>query len=303
MFAVSLGVLFLSRLFPARSAPAGLTVSVRVRESSFLALDSIDTPLEAFGEGLLSLRPARRLRPGFCSLLAGLAEPNAVVMSDVFSELMRLDDAGFGCFVSGLVRVAGFTALIFVAIREVAAILVRFVERVAGVVFVDEDRLPDERIGVVRREVLAGLMCLRLDEAGVGCFWVSLTGAEGFAALILVAMLDGPAVFMRFVKLMAGLVLPGKDGPAAGRTGAVIREVFSGLMRVVGVGAGFAGFGEVNATGGLDIPRACATLGGGVVAFGGVERGAELIGPGLLGLAAIGGRLPRLGRNDALGAR
>jgi len=146
-------------------------------------------------------------------------------------------------------------------------------------------------------------MCLRLDEAGVGCFWVLLTGAEGFAALILVAMLDGPAVFMLFVELVAGLVLPDKDGPVAGRTGAVIRQVFSGLMRVVVVGGGFTGFGEVNATGGLDIPRACAMLGGGAVAFGGVERGAELIGPAILGLAAIGGRLSWLGRTDVLGAR
>jgi len=216
---MSLTLLFLSRLFLTPSGLVGLTASLRGADSSFLVLDSVDMLSATLAEGLLPLRPARRLRPGFVSLLPGLAELTGVVMSEVLAGLTRLGETGFGAFVA----------------PPTAGVL-------AG------------RTGVVMSEVLAGLT--RLGEAGFGAFVAPPTADDGFAALILVAMREVSAVFVRVGELTAGLVFAGSTaGPLAGRTGVATREVLEGLTRVGVVGAGFDGLRAVSATGGLDILR------------------------------------------------
>lgn len=230
MAAVSLTVLFRSRLFLTRSDLAGLPIYLRVAGATFVVLDSIDMLSATFDVGLLRLRPARWLGPGFLSGVLGLAGVTNVVMREVFAGLMRLDGAGFGCFGTGRTAGGDFAVLIRVAMREVSAVFVR------------------------------------VDE------------------------------------LVAGLVFAWRAGGLAGRTDVVMREVFAGLTRVVVVGAGFGGFGVVGAGEGLEILRAGVTLRGGAETFGGLERGAGLLGLGALGLATVGGGLLRLGRAEALGA-
>lgn len=168
MAAVSLTVLFRSRLFLTRSDLAGLPISLRVAGANFVVLDSIDMLSATFGVGPLCLRPARWLWPGFLSGVLGLAGVTNIVMREVFAGLMRLDGAGFGCFGAGRTAGGDFAVLIRVAMREVLAVFVRVGELVAGLVFAGGAKGLAGRTDVVMREVFAGLTRVVVVGAGEG---------------------------------------------------------------------------------------------------------------------------------------
>jgi len=235
---------------------------------------------------------------GFVTVAAesGFDVLSLVATPEVFAELICLRGSGLvSLFTAGGVD---FGLLIRVAMREVLAVFVRAGELGAGLVFAAAAGGLARRTDVVMREVFAGLT--RLSGAGFGCFGARRAAGRDFGLLICVAMREVLAVFVRVGELVAGLVFTAAAGGLAGRTDVVMREVFAGLTRLGG--AGFAGFGVVGAGEGLEILRAGVTLRGGAETLGGLERGADRLGLGALGLAAVGGGLLRLGRVEALGA-
>jgi hypothetical protein len=258
-----MAVVLLAILFLVRPGPAASPTFLLVADATFVALESIDIPSEAFAISLLRFRPPWMLLVDFLSSVPGLVGSLALLVSFVLGA--ETLGAALRVSFSDFVIVTGsFFSILIVCFLRVRSAPVRFGE---------------------------------LLIATLGCFFTTV-GVD-FGLLIRVAICEVLSELVRAGGFGAGFGGFGAlraAGDLAGRTDVVMREVFAGLILFGG-----AGFGALRTAGGLGVLRLGVTLGAGGEALGGTGRGAGRLGLGALALADERGWLLRCGR-EALGA-
>jgi hypothetical protein len=262
-----ISVVLLAILFLVRPGPAVSPTFLLVADATFVALESIDIPSEAFAIRLLRFRPPWMLLVDFLSSVPGLVRSLALLVSFVLGA-ETLGAALRVSFSDFVVVTESFFSILIVCFLRVRSASVRLGE---------------------------------LLIATLGCFFTAAGG--DFGLLIRVAICEVLGELVRAGGFGAGFDGFGAEraaGDLTGRTDVVIREVFAGLIRFGG--AGFGAFGALRTAGGLGALRLGVTLGAGGEALGGTERGADRLGLGALALADERGWLLRCGRAAALGA-